>query len=549
MMLGRILALWGALISSVPSADGADHGQAPPPGVAARDLGASFALPPLHDRPDDGLARQWQGLQVGKRAQELGLNARSARDAWTAADRTLRAARVRADARAPGESRRFTGSRASELNVLLRDPAVRAVRVTSARLEVDEPVRLQREQFWLDLGDAELRTAPEGPRFLLRVENSAGVTVDGGAFVGGQWGVLVADSRDVTLRGGRFEGLPQGGVVFHRVAGAVLARARMTRLGGAPVLLHGDTTDSVLMGNEITDNLGSSNWHAGVVLSDRNDVVADDPRSLLDAGGYWAPAQPIPTRKHLPRRNVLAFNHLARNAAAGIYADGAAETVVFNNTVEGNAKEGICLDNGSTANVLAMNTIRLNGQRWGKTDEELKLDFVGDFPRLPDGTSPAKVPGVSLDNALYNVIYSNLIERNYGGGVKMVRTSYFNLVGLNVLVDNNEGVNDRFHFFGIELGAAVADVPATDLDFTPSRGNVIFGNTIRGTHYAGIFFGPGSTENDVFDNTVFGATAWALEQVQAQPNSSLNNLTNLPSRNIDAGLDVNLFKATKGRPD
>ena len=246
---------------------------------------------------------------------------------------------------------------------------------------------------------------------------------------------------------------------------------------------------------------------------------------------------------------MLAFNRLARNAASGIYADGAVETVVCNNTVEGNAKEGICLDNGSTANVLAMNLIRLNGKRWGKTDEELNLDFVGQFPRLPDGTSPAKTPGVSLDNALHNVIYSNLIERNYGGGVKMVRTSYFNLVGLNVVVDNNEGANDHFHFFGIELGAAAPDVPATDLDFTPSRGNIVFGNTIRGPHYAGIFFGPGSTENDVFDNTVFGATKWALEQVQAQPNPSLNNLTNLPSRNMDAGLDANLLGATKGRPD
>ena len=168
---------------------------------------------------------------------------------------------------------------------------------------------------------------------------------------------------------------------------------------------------------------------------------------------------------------------------------------------------------------------------------------------MPDGSSPAKTPGISLDNSLYNIIYANQIERNYGGGVKMVRTAFFNVIGLNTIVDNNLGANERFHFFGVELGSAKADVPVSDLDFTPCRGNVIFGNTIRGSHYAGIFFGLGSTENDVFDNSLFGATNWAMEQVRTQPNSSLNNLTNLPSRNISAGLDANLLKLTKPQLD
>ena len=34
-----------------------------------------------------------------------------------------------------------------------------------------------------------------------------GVTVNGGVFAAGQWGVLVDGARDVTLRGGRYEGL------------------------------------------------------------------------------------------------------------------------------------------------------------------------------------------------------------------------------------------------------------------------------------------------------------------------------------------------------
>ena len=542
-------ALLLALTGFAQSARTDDLGQPPEPGTAARDVGTSFKLPPLRDQPGSELAAQLGGLQVGARARELKLDGNSARDAWTATDGTLRAARARLEAVAPAGLRIFAGTRASELNALLRDPAVRAVQVSSATLEVDEPVRLHREKFWLDLGGAELRAAGSDPRFLLRVEHAAGVLVNGGAFVGGQWGVLVDGSRDVTLRGGRYEGLRQGGVVLNDAPGAVLARASLTRLGGAAVLLHGDTAGGVVLDNEIVGNLGPSNWQAGIVISDRNAAVADDPRNLLNADQYGVREQPMRTRLHPPRRNVLACNRVALNASSGIYSDGGVESVIFDNLVEGNSKEGVCLDNGSTANVLAMNVVRANGKRWGKTDAELRLDFVDGLGRLPDGSSVAKTPGVSLDNAIYNVVYANQIERNYGGGVKMVRTCFFNTVGLNVIVNNNEGASEHGHYFGVELGAAKADAAVTDLDFTPCRGNILFGNTIRGTHYAGIFFGPGSTGNDVFDNTVFGATTWALEQVQVQQNSSLNNLTNLPSRNMDAGIDANLLNMTKGRYD
>lgn len=90
-------------------------------------------------------------------------------------------------------------------------------------------------------------------------------------------------------------------------------------------------------------------------------------------------------------------------------------------------------------------------------------------------------------------------------------------------------------FFGVELGAASADAPAPDLDFTPSRGNVI-----RGGHYAGVFFAPGSDLNEVFDNAIFGASDWALESAHREDNTTLNNLTNLPSRNVGPGLDPRL---------
>ena len=48
-------------------------------------------------------------------------------------------------------------------------------------------------------------------------------------------------------------------------------------------------------------------------------------------------------------------------------------------------------------------------------------------------SAKAKLPGVSLDNTIYNILESNIISNNYGGGIKMVRTGVRNLIIENVL--------------------------------------------------------------------------------------------------------------------
>ena len=47
-------------------------------------------------------------------------------------------------------------------------------------------------------------------------------------------------------------------------------------------------------------------------------------------------------------------------------------------------------------------------------------------------------------------------------------------------------------------------------------------------------------------NAILDATAWALESAEQMTNTSLNNLTNLPSRNIGSGLNAALV--TSGQP-
>src|SRR6204780_1991104 len=117
----------------------------------------------------------------------------------------------------------------------------------------------------------------------------------------------------------------------------------------------------------------------------------------------------------------------------------------------------------------------------------------------------------------------------------MVRTAYFNAIGMNNLLDNNDGASTAFHFFGIELGAATGS--SLELGFTPSRGNIVFLSMIRGSHYSGIFFDDGSDTNNVLNNVVLDALSWALESAEQMMNTSVNNFTNLLSRNIGSGLD------------
>lgn len=500
-------------------------------------VATEFRLPPLRDRPTDTLRAQLSGLQVMERATQLGVSAASSTEAWQSAQGRWKAAMQPVPA--PVHVVVFSGSSASALNALLRQATVAAVSVSSAVLQLDVPIEIARAGVVLDLGSAHLQPTAAMP-YLLRIEGAQGVTVQGGVLSGGRTGVLVSRSRDVALRGMTLDGLGGGGIVLVDTRDSLVRDNTLRHLHAAPVLLAGDTTGAVVTGNEIADNLGPSNWHAGVVLTDRPADLAADPGNLFSADGFWVRPQPMAERTHVPQNNVIAYNHIAGNSSSGVYSDGSVRNVIVGNRIEGNSKEGLCLDDGSSADVVAWNTFRGNGQRWGKSDADLRNDFVLSAGKLPDGTSAAKLPAVSLDNAAFNEVVFNEFNGNFGGGVKMVRTGLYNLVGLNLLVDNNEGHSERFHFFGIELGAASADAPSPELDFGPSRGNIVFGNTVRGTHYAGIFFAPGSDNNDVFDNSIFGAAQWAMESARPEANTTLNNFTNLHSRNVSAGLSPEL---------
>lgn len=533
-------SLWLLCLALPLSAVCQSLGNPPPLTVEATDLSTAFTLPPLRDTPQGGLAAALSTTQVGERAVTLGLNGQSALKAWLSAGPLLQS--FVPEAATPLAS--CFASTASAINQQLT-AGCKSIRVSISRMILDRPIEIQQSGVTLDLDGVQINASAAAP-YAIRIENASGVTLRGARIASGTAGILVNASQQVRIERMELTAMASDGIVVTGSSNVLVADNHIHGVQGAGIVLHRGTTAAAVVRNDIESNLGFSNMTAGILVTDREVNLASNPSAIFGPDGYWVVSQPITSRLRPPHDNLIAFNHVTQNLSSGVYVDGGVRNVIVSNVILSNAKEGLCLDNGSTANVVAANVFQQNGDRWGQPDRVLAADSALAAGRLTDGTAAEKTPGISLDNAMYNEVFENSVSHNFGGGIKIVRTGYFNLIGLNTLFSNNDGAGPVFHFFGIELGAAPADAPSAELDFTPSRGNIVFSNPIRGNHYSGIYFDPGSDSNDVLDNTIMDALDWGLESAQVMANSVANNLTTLPNRNIGSGLDPALIAS--GQP-
>lgn len=487
----------------------------PPIPFFARNLRQEFALPPLHDGDDDPAAKTARATQVFQRAQLLKIHQGTANAVWAgAADTVADNRRIVSDLLGrPLRKLTFDGTRLSQLNDLLATSGPAHVTVSSRRLQADTALVVEKPDILVDFGGAAIEVGPTPPLWLIQVVGARNVAVVNAKIERGINGVLVDRSEKVTIAGSEISGLSQNGVVVTGASSHVHVHSNILReLGRSGLMLHGPVSKTLLEDNRIERLRGRSNWHAGILLTGRGENIAANPDTFFLPDGYWVVTNHLVDRLGNPSENVVMDNLIKDNLSSGVYNDGAIANVFLKNRIEGNSKEGVCFDNGATANVFASNVVSGNGRRWGQGDAELALDAVLAAGRAADGLPRAKLPGISIDNAIFNEFFDNEVLGNYGGGVKMVRTAMFNLIGKNTIVDNNLGQNSKYHFFGIELGGAPADVPVIDLDFTGSSGNIVFGNSIRGKHYSGIFVGPSSEQNDLLDNTIVGVRAFTVER-------------------------------------
>lgn len=200
------------------------------------------------------------------------------------------------------------------------------------------------------------------------------------------------------------------------------------------------------------------------------------------------------------------FKH---NRKMGITTDGVAYLSVKNTVISDNDCEGITIDNGSWGCLIQNCHIFNNGWRGLQHDVELGIDFVNEMGLMDDGSSKAKLPGISLDNAAYTRVENNHIECNWGDGVKFVRAAYASRITNNLIENNNRGVNDKFHYFGVLVG--VAERQHDEQHDFASCNNIISSNTILGKHFAGIHLMKSVKGNRVEQNDISGASFQSLE--------------------------------------
>lgn len=418
------------------------------------------------------------------------------------------------------ESTVFEGNKASELNAFLQKCGKKTVDITAKEIELDETIHIPSD---LSIqGNGTVLKGNTGLMYALQMENVENVSVSGLTFNGGyRFGIYIINSKNVLIWNNKITNAATKALC---VMGAneyihVINNTATANTDGA-FLFNGDIAHCIVQGNSIYQNMGAGNMSAGIVLS------GIPVQNLYDTNNTEAEVYLYEVLE-APHDMVLKNNLIQGNHSSGIYSYAGYRNYIIGNSIEDNEKEGLCLDYGTIGTYVSDNNINRNGNRDRQTDDDLVNDFISEIGRVEDGTSKAKLPGMSLDNAAYNIIMANNVSYNYGSGIKMVRSGYRNLIISNIVKDNNAGGNDFCFGYGIELGyASKPDVPFKGLDFTADYENIIARNTISGFHYSGIFLAEEDYCNDLIDNIVMDGTMFCIENHSQYFNSAVGNTVN-----------------------
>ncbi|MFQ9895363.1 MAG: right-handed parallel beta-helix repeat-containing protein [Lachnospira sp.] len=425
----------------------------------------------------------------------------------------------------------FTGSTASQLNTLIAQSTDAYITIESSTVRMDEPISMK-SGIALDAAGviftgstddrvAQAVIAEDCTNFALYNLN-----LTAGCY---EYGIYIIRSNTFTIENCTISNaLYKGLVMMGENKNFTIRNNAVSYNGNGAVFLNGNISNGIIAGNDVVDNYGTRNLTAGIVMTSMeiddyytayNEFKDEHLYNLLDT----------------PHDIVLYQNNVKHNNSSGIYSDGAYQIYIVENIIYQNDKEGMCLDYGTFGAYVSNNIVKENGGRLRQSDEDLEADFVTTFGRLSDGSSPAKLPGISIDNSAYNTIVNNNVTQNYGSGVKMVRSAYRNIIMENSVSDNNKGKSDDFHFFGIEIGhESTPDEPVKGLDFTASYENIVCRNIVTGSNYAGVFLAVESYCNDVFDNTILGSEWYAIECHSNMFNSMPNNIMDQEILNLYA---------------
>ena len=337
-------------------------------------------------------------------------------------------------------------------------------------------------------------------------KSNENVIVDNTINANGQFGISLVGSDNNEVRANDLSSNRGGGV---KLSGNGVAAQRNTiennqvignSAGGSGILLEGDVTGSIILGNTIHRN------SIGIRLSlnldspgpgqpsnntfDSNDIQDSDDNGIQVEASLGL--------------NAFLSNTLTNNNGVAIYITGGSGNDEFaTNTIEGNGGDGIRIE-GSDRNTLRENTVSFNG---GSNGNSTSIDDGGAIVianaastsvrrnTLQDGEGN----GILMQDARDTKIFDNRIERFQQDGIKGLRV-------INLLLEDNTIQNNRER--GISFtdcdnnansdGSADLDDNAVDL-----QGNHISGNTLGGI-YLDDCINPHLQMNNITDNLRFG---------------------------------------------
>ena len=397
----------------------------------------------------------------------------------------------------------YTGDSASGLNTFMEQNGG-YVRVASATITADEPISIP-NGCALD-GNGCRITAAGGNDRAFDLTEADSVSLSNFVIEDGfDYGIFVDKTNRFKIEGCDITGAARRALcILNECSTFEVIDCYVHENDHGGIFISGDVSYGIFEGNVIEANEGYANSDAGFFLGQFNLVKPGTADT-----SFWEPDQT--ELVHSPHQLVVIDNEMRGNRAQGFYSHAGWDNYFISNTIENNHKEGACMDFGTTTTYVAYNQFVNNGWRVNVDDGEPEFN---------------KLPGISMDNACYNIIRANIFAENGGTGIKAVRASVRNIIIDNSVIDNNGGASENGHFFGIELASDLKPDHdgAAGLDFAPCMENIVARNTISGAHYAGVYLGVDDYANDVFNNIIMGATEFSIECHSTKFNSIVDNI-------------------------
>ena len=344
----------------------------------------------------------------------------------------------------------------------------------------------------------------------IKLDHANGHTVVGNtANSNGLFGISVVSSDNNEVRSNTFSNNRAGGLALRGNGGQAQRNTAESneitdnnQSGASGVLLQGNVTGSIVLGNTINSN------SIGVRFIASEESDAEPGNNTIDSNEITASDMEGVRVESSAGLNLIRANTIDGNNAAGIHVMGGQGNDEYaENTIQGNGAEGIRVET-SPRNAIHDNQIGGNGGGNGEGD-------------LNDGG------GVTLINTRETTLRNNSIGAGEPNGVLLVGTQNTRLLGNRVENRQQNGVlglgvvglllEDNAVRTNGGRGLALESSEDADCASLDMQRNTITGNTLGGV-YVNSCSGVHLQMNEIADNIRFGLWVEGSEGIEARRN-------------------------------